>query len=1079
MNTVATDTRYSQQQWAGQPVTAQAQHANGAAHMGAPHQQQHSQSQQQTLPQQRRGKSLTDPDVPAGNNGWDNVNSDLIMHVDDVLLGSDGSQYLVRGLLGQGTFGQVFECTQLSPTGATDTVAVKVIKNQTAYFQQARVEVGVLQLLNNRADADDSHHIVRMREFFVFQAHLCLVFELLSVNLYELIKHNQFRGLSMNLLRLFMTQILDALAVLQAEGIIHCDLKPENVLLKGVETGDIKVIDFGSACLENQTVYSYIQSRFYRSPEVVLGYQYTMAIDMWSLGCVAAELFLGLPLFPGASEHDLLSRITEMLGPPPPGVLASSKNAEKYFTVVDSVVQTPQGPRLQPSVQLRTRDEFEASTGTKAPAGKRYFKHRHLPDIINEYPFRSDLSESEIEGEKSLREALVDFLLGVLDLNPDTRWTPRQALHHPFITGGIFHGPYQPAPDPRGLPMRRASFSTAALAAPVAGAASYSATPSWNTLIGPASMSGRAHMLATSPEAAHAAAHAAAMQSMAAGYSASESIAAAYGLPSNTPSHITLPLLQQFQQSMMSQQQGPGKQYGFQSPPRAEGGPHDAASPQIAAMQLAGPQPLDMAGRASSPALAIARPDASMELYPNSPRRQQRATGTSRLSSGKLPQLAASQLRHQWASQQASGSLGGAGLHGSPAKRTTSMDLAASLWPSGGAAISAPARRSSFTGQGASYAAGGGVFSGHQPLPSSATLPNGSAAVPLFHHQQQQQQQQFRQQAPQQQMPFSSSPAGVLPHPLSLAPSQSLPGEHLPHWQQQQQASQLLRMPSGGGGGALGGAGLGSNEYLNQLGVGALGGAPQQTHPAARGASGELSEDLLFSEEGVLGEGARRLSMDRSASGGLHRLSSTSLGAAGYPAGRSLLGHIAEDASTTGSAATSLDLRQPALAWPRDGKPDPPSGPLGRPLHDHRFGGGALPLHHPAARPDHQQQQLPQQQQPPQTQHLLHALQHSYAADQSNLSQQSDGLGGPYGGAHQYGGAPEQQHAPWGGRGPRDGLYAVPVHSSIADNAPLDARQVGNALQQLQPDMSALFGPSAAAPLLPAQDGVGRFQGLG
>jgi hypothetical protein len=72
---------------------------------------------------------------------------------------------------------------------------------------QARVEVGVLQLLNGRADVGDGHHIVRMRDFFVFRAHLCLVFELLSVNLYELIKHNQFRGLSMNLLRLFMTQV--------------------------------------------------------------------------------------------------------------------------------------------------------------------------------------------------------------------------------------------------------------------------------------------------------------------------------------------------------------------------------------------------------------------------------------------------------------------------------------------------------------------------------------------------------------------------------------------------------------------------------------------------------------------------------------------------------------------------------------------------------------------------------------------------------------------------------------------------------------------------------------------------------
>ena len=85
---------------------------------------------------------------------------------------------------------------------------------------------------------------------------------------------------------------------------------------------------------------------------MVLGYQYTMAIDMWSLGCVAAELFLGLPLFPGASEHDLLTRVTEMLGPPPPAVLAASKNAEKYFTVVDTVVHTPQGAPPQRSGML-------------------------------------------------------------------------------------------------------------------------------------------------------------------------------------------------------------------------------------------------------------------------------------------------------------------------------------------------------------------------------------------------------------------------------------------------------------------------------------------------------------------------------------------------------------------------------------------------------------------------------------------------------------------------------------------------------------------------------------------------------
>ena len=72
---------------------------------------------------------------------------------------------------------------------------------------QARVEVGVLQYLNTRSDPDNTHHIVRMKDFFNFRNHLCLVFELLSVNLYELIKHNNFRGLSMNLLRVFISQV--------------------------------------------------------------------------------------------------------------------------------------------------------------------------------------------------------------------------------------------------------------------------------------------------------------------------------------------------------------------------------------------------------------------------------------------------------------------------------------------------------------------------------------------------------------------------------------------------------------------------------------------------------------------------------------------------------------------------------------------------------------------------------------------------------------------------------------------------------------------------------------------------------
>ncbi|CAK0783935.1 hypothetical protein CVIRNUC_007138 [Coccomyxa viridis] len=448
-------------------------------------------------------KCLTVPSEGRGNDGHDNEHNDLILNVDDVL--SSGSRrYIVRDLLGQGTFGQVVRCVR---EDSREDVAVKVIKNQTAFYHQARVEVGVLQFLNTRGDPDNKHHIVRMRDFFMHCSHLCLVFELLSVNLYELVKHNQFRGLSMNLLRFFILQILDALSVLCESNIIHCDLKPENVLLKGLDSGDIKVIDFGSACFENRTMYSYIQSRFYRSPEVLLGYPYTVAIDMWSLGCMAAELFLGLPLFPGASEHDLLVRIVEMLGPPPGHVLAKAQHTKKYFERCEALASSASGAPISTlEYKLRTQAEFEAANGVKAPAGKRYFQHTQLHDIVGSYPFRSGLADAQLAEEKNSREAFLDFLLGVLDLDPSTRWTPRQALQHPFITQQRFTGPFQPAParQERGQPMRGQPGRP--------GASPYDSSMS--------SMyhSPMAAMLATSPEF-HAQAHAAAMAALQAHFS--------------------------------------------------------------------------------------------------------------------------------------------------------------------------------------------------------------------------------------------------------------------------------------------------------------------------------------------------------------------------------------------------------------------------------------------------------------------------------------------------------------------------------------------------------------------------------
>ena len=101
---------------------------------------------------------------------------------------------------------------------------------------------------------------------------------------------------SLPLIRRFAVQLLNTLRHLARHSIVHCDLKPENILLCTPGRSAIKVIDFGSSCFEAQPVYTYIQSRFYRAPEVLLGLPYFCAIDMWSFGCILAELYTGYPL---------------------------------------------------------------------------------------------------------------------------------------------------------------------------------------------------------------------------------------------------------------------------------------------------------------------------------------------------------------------------------------------------------------------------------------------------------------------------------------------------------------------------------------------------------------------------------------------------------------------------------------------------------------------------------------------------------------------------------------------------------------------------------------------------------------
>nr|XP_009479716.1 PREDICTED: dual specificity tyrosine-phosphorylation-regulated kinase 4 [Pelecanus crispus] len=236
-------------------------------------------------------------------------------------------RYEVLEVIGKGSFGQVAKCLDHK---TNELVALKIIRNKKRFHSQALVEVKILDALLKK-DKDDTHNIIHMKEYFYFRNHFCISFELLGINLYELIKKNNFQGFSLSLIRHFTQCVLRCLQVLYQERIIHCDLKPENILLYHKGQGSVKVIDFGSSCYEHQRVYTYVQSRFYRSPEVILGHPYAMAVDMWSLGCIMAELYTGYPLFPGENEVDQLACIMEVLGLPPADFIQAASRKRTFF----------------------------------------------------------------------------------------------------------------------------------------------------------------------------------------------------------------------------------------------------------------------------------------------------------------------------------------------------------------------------------------------------------------------------------------------------------------------------------------------------------------------------------------------------------------------------------------------------------------------------------------------------------------------------------------------------------------------------------------------------------------------------
>jgi len=177
-------------------------------------------------------KVIGKPGAPC-NNCYDEDNGNYIKTLNDHMV----YRYQILDVIGKGSFGQVVKAYD-HKNGSM--IAIKIIRNKKRFHHQALVEVKLLDLLR-RKDKDNKYNLVHMGEYFYFRNHLCITFELLWINLYELLKRNNFQGFSNNLIRKFAYSMLLCLRMLTREKIIHCDFKPENILLPSEAGAPLKL----------------------------------------------------------------------------------------------------------------------------------------------------------------------------------------------------------------------------------------------------------------------------------------------------------------------------------------------------------------------------------------------------------------------------------------------------------------------------------------------------------------------------------------------------------------------------------------------------------------------------------------------------------------------------------------------------------------------------------------------------------------------------------------------------------------------------------------------------------------------
>eukprot|EP00934_Nitzschia_sp_Nitz4_P003771 Nitzschia sp. Nitz4//scaffold106_size73319//22485//26103//NITZ4_005732-RA/size73319-augustus-gene-0.10-mRNA-1//-1//CDS//3329532508//3761//frame0 len=364
---------------------------------------------------------------------------DMVLEPGNVVAG----QYLVESELGSAAFSTAYRCIDLSSEAEDghEEVCLKVIKNTKDFFDQSLDEIKILELLRQTGQVHENH-IVEMKCFFYYREHLVIVTELLRQNLFEfgkfILDNNEEPYFTIPRLAFVTRQALIALRFVHNLGLVHSDVKPENILLGSYSRAQIKLIDFGSSCYLTDRQSSYIQSRSYRAPEVVLGLPYDGKIDVWSLGCVVAEMFTGEVTFQNDSIVSMLSRIEAICGPFPRHMIAQGRQSGRFFTksgLLYEVVDDADGEHgaTAPGPHDDTDDDNGAAVQFDIfqPKNTRLCARLGFdPDLMDGFSLDDWESNST---ERYQKQLFADFVQKMLTIDPDGRPSADEALQHPWM----------------------------------------------------------------------------------------------------------------------------------------------------------------------------------------------------------------------------------------------------------------------------------------------------------------------------------------------------------------------------------------------------------------------------------------------------------------------------------------------------------------------------------------------------------------------------------------------------------------------------------------------------------------------